>query len=37
MIIRKYATLQHNLPDIAKEWSWHAVSEVLELVEQTTY
>jgi hypothetical protein len=36
-IIRKHATRQHNLPDIAKTSSWQAISKVPKLFEQTTY
>jgi hypothetical protein len=37
MIIRKHATRQQNLPDIAKTSSWRAISEVQKLLKQTTY
>jgi hypothetical protein len=37
MIVRKHATRQHNLPEIAKTLSWWSISKVLKLFEQTTY
>jgi hypothetical protein len=37
MTIRKHATKQHNLPDIAKTYSWRAISKVPRLFEQTAY
>jgi hypothetical protein len=37
MKIRKHATRQHNLPDIAKTSSWQAISKVEKLSEETTY
>jgi hypothetical protein len=37
MIIRKHATRQHNLPDIARISSWHSISKVPKLFEQTTF
>jgi hypothetical protein len=37
MIIRKHATRQHNLPNIAKTSSWHAIAKVPKLFEQTTH
>jgi hypothetical protein len=37
MIIMKHATREHNLPDIVKTLSWHAISKVLKLSEETTY
>jgi hypothetical protein len=35
--IRRHATSQHNLPDIAKMSSWCAISKVPKLFEKTTY
>jgi hypothetical protein len=37
MIIRKHATRQHELPNIVKMSSWHAISKVPKLFEHTTY
>jgi hypothetical protein len=34
MIIRKHATRQQNLPDVAKTSSWHAILKVPKLFEQ---
>jgi hypothetical protein len=37
MIIKKHTIRQYNLSDIAKMWSWCAISEALKLFEQTMY
>jgi hypothetical protein len=37
MIIRKHATRQDNLLDIAKTSSWSIISKVPKLFEQNTY